>query len=458
MAERCRYAGAKTKTSVECLCDPAQKTTICNPAAARCLTQGPAPDCKAYYVGRIIEDEGRDAWECMRGAPTESLREYVAQMETSSAPNAAVAVTKAGTAADPAAGTLTISPDADSSSAPPSPAGDGHAAQNPSDARSESLADDLSGIPDFDRSGLSDDIQSDLDLAEHEYISGRKMAEIGIRRMADGVAIAHDALCVTGATNCRTGQGKFSSVEKSFSAWCAYMGINKKAAERLLQVSRLFDESSPRQQAILEELSPSLLYAAAKPSAPAEAVAAVKSGGITTHKEYQDLLAKLKSAEQSRNQAVCERDSARNLLQNTKSRLEKTQDDLTAANSEIAALKKRPIEVAVEKPDPAEIDRLAGEKAEALTASLREQLDTVNEKCDALRRLADNAADPNEDYDALLLALRAISNMWQSVAIPFQRLPLKMRKGIKEQVDEAMQGILDDARLYCEANPREETA
>ena len=55
-------------------------------------------------------------------------------------------------------------------------------------------------------------------------------------------------------------------------------------------MAKLFDSSSPRQQQVLEELSPSLLYAAAKPSAPADLVQAVKSGDITTHKQYQDLL------------------------------------------------------------------------------------------------------------------------------------------------------------------------
>mgnify|MGYP007125000112 CR=1 FL=1 len=55
------------------------------------------------------------------------------------------------------------------------------------------------------------------------------------------------------------------------------------------------DESSPREQKVLEELSPSLLYAAAKPSAPAELVQGVKAGDITTHKQYQELLAEIRT-------------------------------------------------------------------------------------------------------------------------------------------------------------------
>lgn len=149
-------------------------------------------------------------------------------------------------------------------------------------------------VPVFDYSGLDDQTVADLHLAEREYAGGKKMAEMGLRRMADAVAIAHDALCITDATICRTG-GKFASPEQSFSSWCESMGLNRKAAERLLQVSKLMDNSTPREQKVLEELSPSLLYAAAKPSAPAEVVQAVKDGDITTHKQYQEALAEIRA-------------------------------------------------------------------------------------------------------------------------------------------------------------------
>ena len=69
-------------------------------------------------------------------------------------------------------------------------------------------------------------------------MSGRKMAEVGLRRMADAVAIAHDALCITIATKCRNGDGAFTASEKTFGRWCDSMGLNRKAAERLLQVAK----------------------------------------------------------------------------------------------------------------------------------------------------------------------------------------------------------------------------
>ncbi len=202
------------------------------------------------------------------------------------APNADAAVTMAAPAATLAEETSTTQTDANSCPPGPcSPAGTSAAMSSLSDAETACSA------AEFDYSGLDAQTVTDLHLAEQMYTSGRKLAEMGLRRMADGVSIAHDALCVTIATKCRNGKGAFSDSEKTFGSWCESVGLNRKAAERrLLQVAKLFDSSSPRQQQVLEELSPSLLYAAAKPSAPADLVQAVKSGDITTHKQYQDLL------------------------------------------------------------------------------------------------------------------------------------------------------------------------
>ena len=96
--------------------------------------------------------------------------------------------------------------------------------------------------------------------------------------------------------------------DDTFRAWCVSIGITKDTAYRLLQVAALMDHSSPRQQKVLKELSPSLLYAVAKPSAPAELVAQVKSGDITTHKQYQEALAQIKAEKERADAAEAERD------------------------------------------------------------------------------------------------------------------------------------------------------
>lgn len=138
--------------------------------------------------------------------------------------------------------------------------------------------------PKFDYSGLSDQTVADLHLAEKEYRNGKKMAARGYIRMGEAVEIAHDAL----VANCDKHNNQHS--EDNFRKWCLSIGITKDTAYRLLQISSMFESSSPRQQDILQELPPSLLYAAAKPSAPSELVEKVKNGEVTTNKAYQDLL------------------------------------------------------------------------------------------------------------------------------------------------------------------------
>ena len=159
------------------------------------------------------------------------------------APNADAAATMAAPAATLAEETSTTQADANSCPPDPcSPADASGAMSNPSGAETACSA------AEFDYSGLDAQTVTDLHLAEQMYTSGRKLAEMGLRRMADGVSIAHDALCVTIATKCRNGKGAFSDSEKTFGGWCESVGLNRKAAERLLQVAKLFDSSSPRQQ------------------------------------------------------------------------------------------------------------------------------------------------------------------------------------------------------------------
>lgn len=169
----------------------------------------------------------------------------------------------------------------------------------------------LTTIPDeirpaFDYSGLDAQTVDDLHFAEDEYRHGKKLAERGLVHMGNAIAAAHDALCgvVQQLDNSKHG----NRGDDSFRAWCCSIGITKSTAYNLLQVSALMDNSSPRQQRVLKELSPSLLYAVAKPSAPAELVAQVKSGDITTHKQYQEALAQIKAEKERADAAEAERD------------------------------------------------------------------------------------------------------------------------------------------------------
>lgn len=306
-------------------------------------------------------------------------------------------------------------------------------------------------LPAFDYTGLDDQTVTDLHLAEREFAGGKRMAEIGLRRMADGVAIAHDALCGTDATLCRNGDGTFTAPEKTFGRWCESVGLNRKAAERLLQVSKLFDQSSPRQQKALEELGPTLLYAAAKPSAPAELVQAVKAGDITTNKQYQEAPAEIRArdakitellemseaadrradkAEQTAKDTARERDAAlqrATAAENRAAGAQKLADQRGTENTDLRRKLKeaesRPIDIAVAEPSEADKERWRKEgedrmaatlqdtvlkahkakiTAENQVADLQEQLAAARPDADACQRTADTLYETTENLRLLL--------------------------------------------------------
>lgn len=406
------------------------------------------------------------------------------------APHADAAVTMAAPAATLAEETSTTQADANSCPPDPcSPAGTSAAMSSLSGAAAACSA------AEFDYSGLDAQTVTDLHLAEQMYTSGRKLAEMGLRRMADGVSIAHDALCVTIATKCRNGKGAFSDSEKTFGSWCESVGLNRKAAERLLQVAKLFDSSSPRQQQVLEELSPSLLYAAAKPTAPADLVQAVKSGDITTHKQYQDLLKENQqlradrvnalhaaaAAEAARDAALADvdglheqnrqlqaaatgaqesyrtahknEDSALRRATEAEQRAKEAEKQLAGARQvadaarmradkyqrEAEAAKAQPVAAAV---DEDEINRRAHTLADELTAPLRSELEAAKAAAATPEQIE---LDTRNAYDSLLLAGRAMQNAWKSVKPQLAKLPPDTRAGAINQLTNTLAEIQTEA-------------
>ena len=163
------------------------------------------------------------------------------------------------------------------------PAGAG--TQNLSAAEPAALAAKDTNVPTFDYSGLDGVTVDTLHLAENIIRSARQKYIIDL---AGAVDMAHEELV-------RNSDGHNQHTEETFVAWCRSVGISKTTAYQLLQVQALLSGSTPEEQATLEAASPSLLYAAAKPSAPTELVQAVKDGDITSHKQYQDLLAEIRA-------------------------------------------------------------------------------------------------------------------------------------------------------------------
>ena len=446
-------------------------------------------DWLGYCFGILMDDyEVPDA--VVKALRALSNKEEPPCKVNTTAPNADAAVTMAAPAATLAEETSTTQADANSCPPDPcSPAGTSAAMSSLSDAETACSA------AEFDYSGLDAQTVTDLHLAEQMYTSGRKLAEMGLRRMADGVSIAHDALCVTIATKCRNGKGAFSDSEKTFGSWCESVGLNRKAAERLLQVAKLFDASSPRQQQVLEELSPSLLYAAAKPTAPADLVQAVKSGDITTHKQYQDLLKENQqlradrvnalnaaaAAEAARDAALADvdglheqnrqlqaaatgaqesyrtahknEDSALRRATEAEQRAKEAEKQLAGARQvadaarmradkyqrEAEAAKAQPVAAAV---DEDEINRRAHTLADELTAPLRSELEAAKAAAATPEQIE---LDTRNAYDSLLLAGRAMQNAWKSVKPQLAKLPPDTRAGAINQLTNTLTEIQTEA-------------
>ena len=349
----------------------------------------------------------------------------------------------------------------------------------------------LTTIPDeirpaFDYSGLDEQTVDDLHFAEKEYQHGKKLAERGLVHMGNAIAAAHDALCgvVQQLDNSKHG----NRGDDSFRAWCCSIGITKSTAYNLLQVSALMDGSSPRQRAILEALPPTLLYAVAKPSAPAELVEKVKNGEVSTNKEYQDLLSQIKAEKERADAAEAERDKllgaqnraawAESHIQDVEAQRDAALADVQGLTEQNAKLKERADSAEAREEEAwkmqsraearakdaenqlagsrqvAEAAKLRGDKLKAENDALKKQpITAVVDKEEVERQAREMAAemtadlraqleqtasgseqDAHSSYDNVLLADRSFQNIGKMVIPSLRKLPQEQREAVANQL------------------------
>ena len=357
--------------------------------------------------------------------------------------------------------------------------------------------------PAFDYSGLTGQTVEDLHFAEDEYRHGKQMTERGLVHMGNAIAAAHDALCgvVQQLDNSKHG----NRGDDSFRAWCCSIGITKSTAYNLLQVSALMDGSSPRQRAILEALPPTLLYAVAKPSAPAELVEQVKNGDITTNKQYQEAMAQIKAEKDRADAAETREEEARKAaheyhekyeeaaamratlldqqgayiadidglkkqntklkqiyrdeyesriaanLQRQKAEGERDRAEERAKNAE-DALKKQPITAVI---DEEEIDRRAAEKAwglaDARNAELAKDNANLKKQVAALRsRINDDAQADFEQANYCASLMRAA---WDNSKASYSRLVGEDLESTFQTICGTLNSIMEEASLLCRQPP-----
>ena len=350
--------------------------------------------------------------------------------------------------------------------------------------------------PAFDYSGLTDQTVEDLHFAEDEYRHGKQMAERGLVHMGNAIAAAHDALC--GVVQLLDNSKHGNRGDDSFRAWCCSIGITKSTAYNLLQVSALMDGSSPRQQAILEALPPTLLYAVAKPSAPPELVEKVKSGDITTNKQYQEALAQIKAEKDRAAAAEAREEEAWNMVSKAQDEAQTAKNDLDAALADVQglteqnaklqqsyhdadegriaarlqcqkaegerdraeeraknaedALKKQPITAVI---DEEEIDRRAAEKAwglaDARNAELAKDNANLKKQVAALRsRINDDAQADFEQANYCASLMRAA---WDNSKASYSRLVGEDLESTFQTICGTLNSIMEEASLLCRQPP-----
>lgn len=281
----------------------------------------------------------------------------------------------------------------------------------------------------FDYSGLDSDTAAKLENVTAEIFNVRKEY---IFTMAKKVAYAHDLLA-----NC--GNGKFG-------AWCESIGISRDTGNNLVRIAELFGNSTIEEQENLNRLADGnvkLLYEAARPSAPPELVEQVKSGDITTHKEYIALkkeleeankkieLAEFHSKQQSESfkrvadasktnyekyqEERHKNDDLEKQLSEVKNSLDISEDDVRKAEERaeyaenkvteisvkkheleqrIKELESRPVDVAVDVDElnrrvAEAVSRINSETEHTLAAERRDFADTINAKDDKIWALED---------------------------------------------------------------------
>ena len=316
--------------------------------------------------------------------------------------------------------------------------------------------------PAFDYSGLDEQTVDDLHFAEKEYQHGKKLAERGLVHMGNAIAAAHDALCgvVQQLDNSKHG----NRGDDSFRAWCCSIGITKSTAYNLLQVSALMDGSSPRQRAILEALPPTLLYAVAKPSAPAELVEKVKNGEVSTNKEYQDLLAQIKAEKERADAAEAERDKllgAQNRAAWAESHIQDVEAQRDAALADVQGLTEQNAKLqqsyhdADESRIAANLQRQKAEaerdKAEARAKNAEGQLSGSRQVAEAAKLRADklqeeNAALKKQPIAAVVDEEEVERRANQRAHDIAEDLAAEMTADLQARLEQASSGSEQDAR------------
>lgn len=256
----------------------------------------------------------------------------------------------------------------------------------------------------------------------------------------------------------------------TWGKWCDVVGISRDTGDNMVHIAERFGNIQIEGKPIFDVQPLKLLYAVAKPSAPAELVEQVKTGDITTYKEYQELLAQVREKDAQRDAALADvqglteqnaklqqsyhdadegRIAAR--LQCQKAEGERDRAEERAKNAE-DALKKQPITAVI---DEEEIDRRAAEKAwglaDARNAELAKDNANLKKQVAALRsRINDDAQADFEQANYCASLMRAA---WDNSKASYSRLAGEDLESTFQTICGTLNSIMEEASLLCRQPP-----
>lgn len=265
----------------------------------------------------------------------------------------------------------------------------------------------------FDYSELDSDTAEKLRAVSERVIS---IKATYIIETAKQVKAAHDLLA-----NYKNGM---------FGLWCESVGFSRHTGTNLVHVAETFPDLDIVEN--FDNISPSLLYEASKPSAPPELVEQVKSGDITTHKDYIALKKQLEEANKRAETEQKARESISCNLDNMEKGYVEFKDKYTdeyykniELEKRVKELESRPIDVCVDHNEVTKrvteaVNKINSETEKALAAREQEFAETLHFKDERIWELEDKLKElgaggtdkkvymvsmTEEDYQKMILEL-----------------------------------------------------
>lgn len=284
----------------------------------------------------------------------------------------------------------------------------------------------------------------------------------------------------------------------TWGKWCDVVGISRDTGDNMVHIAERFGNIQIEGKPIFDVQPLKLLYAVAKPSAPAELVEQVKTGDITTYKEYQEAMAQIKAEKDRAAAAEAREEEAWNMVSKAQDEAQTAKNDLDAALADVQgltdqnaklqqsyhdadegriaarlqcqkaegerdraeeraknaedALKKQPITAVI---DEEEIDRRAAEKAwglaDARNAELAKDNANLKKQVAALRsRINDDAQADFEQANYCASLMRAA---WDNSKASYSRLVGEDLESTFQTICGTLNSIMEEASLLCRLPP-----